>query len=127
MSCGIPNISTYLLCRSVQVLFFCFNPKLTVNLKFEFIFEGDFFGRDPGYILLYSLKNPSFPETKLETDSACMCLDFHSEYPNLLAAGFSDGTVLVYNLKYRIKRNEGFIIRSSAIDKHADPVWQVNA
>jgi hypothetical protein len=56
-----------------------------------------------------------------------MCLDFHSEYPNLLAAGFSDGTVLVYNLKYRIKRNEGFIIRSSAIDKHADPVWQVNA
>ena len=55
-----------------------------------------------------------------------MSIDFHPDYPYLLAAGFSDGTVSVYNLRRRFKRDDGFVLRPlNATDKHFDPVWQV--
>ena len=37
--------------------------------------------------LIYSLKNPSFPECIYPTDTGVMCLDFHPSHPNLLCAG----------------------------------------
>ncbi len=52
-----------------------------------------------------------------------MSLDIHADYPNLIAVGFYDGTVGVYNtaeltttLKYQSSAKNG---------KHTDPVWQV--
>ena len=52
-----------------------------------------------------------------------MSLDIHAVYPNLIAVGFYDGTVGVYNtaeittaLKYQSSAKNG---------KHTDPVWQV--
>jgi dynein intermediate chain 1, axonemal len=46
---------------------------------------------------LYSLKNPSYPELIYNTDSGVMSIDIHPDYPNLIVAGFYDGTVGVYN------------------------------
>jgi dynein intermediate chain 1 len=96
------------------------------NSKLTFFghFLGDFFKRESGLILLFSLKNPSFHETLIETPSGCMCLDFHSDYPWLLAAGFCNGSVCVYNLRHRFKRDENFMLKPVS-GKHSDPVWQV--
>ncbi len=73
--------------------------------------------------MLYSLKNPSYPEIIYYTDSGVMSLDIHNDYPNLIAVGFYDGTVSVYNTaessqlpKYTSSAKNG---------KHTDPVWQV--
>lgn len=83
----------------------------------------DFLKQSKGLILLYSLKNPSYPEMVYNTESGVMSLDIHPEYPNLIAVGFYDGTVGVYNTaenstlpKYTSSAKNG---------KHTDPVWQV--
>jgi len=69
------------------------------------------------------LKNPSYPEMVYNTDSGVMSLDIHPEYPSLIAVGFYDGTVGVFNTaessgvpKYTSSAKNG---------KHTDPVWQV--
>lgn len=83
----------------------------------------DFLKQSKGLILLYSLKNPSYPEMVYNTDSGVMSLDIHPEYPNLIAVGFYDGTVGVFDTaessgvpKYTSSAKNG---------KHTDPVWQV--
>lgn len=53
-----------------------------------------------------------------------MCLDFHPEYPALLAVGCYDGTVMVFDI--RLKGNNKPIYQSTVrTAKHTDPVWQV--
>ncbi|KAJ1094197.1 hypothetical protein NDU88_007275 [Pleurodeles waltl] len=83
----------------------------------------DFMKQDRGMLLLYTLKNPSNPEFIFNTESGVMCLDIHKDHPYLLAVGFYDGNVALYNLK-----KPGLLpnYKSSAkTGKHTDPVWQV--
>lgn len=56
-------------------------------------------------------------------DSGVMSLDFHPEHPWLMAVGFYDGGVSVYNLRDRV--NEPSYSSSSKNGKHTDTVWQV--
>ncbi|XP_074651802.1 dynein intermediate chain 2, ciliary-like [Tubulanus polymorphus] len=83
----------------------------------------DFLKQTRGMILYYSLKNPSFPEWIYSTDSGVMSLDIHPEHPYLVAAGFYDGSVGVFN----IIENKAMPIQMSTAKngKHTDPVWQV--
>ena len=75
-----------------------------------------------GMILFYSLKNPSFPEYIYEADSGVMCLDVHPEHPYMVAVGYYDGSVGVYN----VEKKDGPVHRCTAKNgKHTDPVWQV--
>ncbi|CAF4140610.1 unnamed protein product [Adineta steineri] len=83
----------------------------------------DFLKQTRGMFLVYSLKNPSFPEYIFQTESGVMCLDFHHHHPNLLCCGFYDGSVAVYNVADEQKRPK---YQSTARNgKHTDPVWQV--
>ncbi|NXR59428.1 DNAI1 protein, partial [Rhadina sibilatrix] len=83
----------------------------------------DFMKQGQGMLLLYTLKNPSFPEYSFNSESGVMCLDFHSDHPYLLAVGFYDGNVAIYNLK---KASSQPSYKSSAKSgKHTEPVWQV--
>ncbi|KAI3385290.1 hypothetical protein SNEBB_009357 [Seison nebaliae] len=83
----------------------------------------NFLKQREGLLLIYTLKNPTFPEFVFPCDSGVMCFDFHSTHANLLCAGFYDGTVAMYNLA---KDRSKYIFRSSAKDgKHTDPVWQI--
>lgn len=88
----------------------------------------EFFAREKGHIVLFSLKNPSYCEHMMETECGCMTVDFHPEKAYLLAAGFSDGSVSVYDLRYRHKPNDcNYLLKQeNALDKHGDPVWQVS-
>ena len=83
----------------------------------------DFLKQGSGLICVYSLKNPSFPEFTYTTESGVMTLDFHPEHPWLMAVGFYDGGVAVYNL--RDKMNEPNYSSSAKNGKHTDTVWQV--
>ncbi|XP_058884793.1 dynein intermediate chain 2, ciliary-like [Acipenser ruthenus] len=83
----------------------------------------DFTKQSRGMLLFYTLKNSTFPEFIFPTNSGVMCLDIHKVHPYLVAVGFYDGCVAVYNLK------EGGVqpaFKSTAkCGKHTDPVWQV--
>lgn len=45
-----------------------------------------------------------FPEVSFNTDSGVMCLDFHPEYPALIAIGLYDGTVMVYDIRRKVNK-----------------------
>ncbi|KAL6469861.1 hypothetical protein MHYP_G00209800 [Metynnis hypsauchen] len=83
----------------------------------------DFTKQGRGMLLFYSLKNSTYPEFIFPTLSGVMCLDIHKQLSYLVAVGFYDGCVAVYNLK-----DDGPqpVYKSTAkTGKHTDPVWQV--
>uniref|UniRef100_A0A8C6Z372 Dynein axonemal intermediate chain 1 n=2 Tax=Nothoprocta perdicaria TaxID=30464 RepID=A0A8C6Z372_NOTPE len=83
----------------------------------------DFMKQSWGMLLLYTMKNPSFPEYVFSSESGIMCLDIHSDHPHLVAVGFYDGNVAIYSLK---KPSSQPSYKSSAKSgKHTEPVWQV--
>lgn len=74
-------------------------------------------------LLFFSLKNSAFPEHIYSTASGILCLDIHPQLSYLVAVGFYDGCVAVYNLK---EKQEDPVYKSTAsTGKHTDPVWQV--
>ena len=83
----------------------------------------DFSKQESGLICLYSLKNTSYPEYMFLAESGVICLDFHPQYPSLLAAGCYDGSVMVFDIASGKKTP----VYSSSVrtGEHADPVWQV--
>eukprot|EP00002_Diphylleia_rotans_P037458 TRINITY_DN8364_c0_g1_i7.p1 TRINITY_DN8364_c0_g1~~TRINITY_DN8364_c0_g1_i7.p1 ORF type:complete len:696 (-),score=147.47 TRINITY_DN8364_c0_g1_i7:274-2361(-) len=83
----------------------------------------DFMKPTPGLIACFSLKNPSYPEFWFRIDSGVMALDFHTQYPSLLAVGLYDGRVMVFDIQSKTGLP---IFQSTArVGKHTDPVWQV--
>ncbi|XP_013008850.1 dynein axonemal intermediate chain 1 isoform X6 [Cavia porcellus] len=107
--------------KRLAVTALCWNPKY--NDLFA-VGHGsyDFMKQSRGMLLLYSLKNPSFPEYIFSSESGIMCLDIHVDHPYLVAVGHYDGNVAIYNLK---KPQAQPSFRSSPKSgKHTDPVWQ---
>ncbi|XP_072584169.1 dynein axonemal intermediate chain 1 isoform X5 [Vulpes vulpes] len=108
--------------KRLAVTALCWNPKY--NDLFA-VGHGsyDFMKQSQGLLLLYSMKNPSFPEYIFSSESGIMCLDMHVDHPYLVVVGHYDGNVAIYNLK---KPHSQPSFRSSAKSgKHSDPVWQV--
>jgi len=83
----------------------------------------DFLRQQGGMLILYSLKNPSFPERVYSASSGVMCLDILKDQTFLVCVGFYDGNVAVYNILD--KRNEPTFTSTAKSGKHTDPVWQV--
>ena len=100
----------------------CWNPEYPDMFAVGFG-SFDFTKQGRGMICCYSLKNPSFPEFMLYTESGVMCLDFHPQQSSLLACGLYDGTVQVYDIRNKVRTP---IFQSTArTGKHTDPVWQI--
>ena len=105
-----------------QVTSLCWNPRY--NDLFAVGYGSyDYMRQSSGMVCCFSLKNTSHPEYIMSVESGVMCLDFHPQYPSLLAVGCYDGSVLVYDIKNRSNAP----IYSSCLrsGKHSDPVWQV--
>ncbi|NXC42248.1 DNAI1 protein, partial [Penelope pileata] len=83
----------------------------------------DFMKQSQGMLVLYTMKNPSFPEYVFSSESGIMCLDIHDDHPHLMAVGFYDGNVAIYNLKKATSQPS--YKSSGKSGKHTDPVWQV--
>ncbi|XP_071349712.1 dynein, axonemal, intermediate chain 1, paralog 2 isoform X2 [Trachinotus anak] len=108
--------------KSLSVTALCWNKKYP-DLFAAGMGSYDFSKQGRGMVVFYTLKNPSFPEYIYPTNSGVLCLDIHDQYSYLVAVGFYDGCVAVYNLK-----REGLepVYKSTAkTGKHTDPVWQV--
>ena len=100
----------------------CWNPEYPDMFAVGFG-SFDFTKQGRGMICCYSLKNPSFPEFLLYTESGVMCLDFHPQQSSLLACGLYDGTVQVYDIRNKVRTP---IFQSTArTGMHTDPVWQI--
>ncbi|XP_075438618.1 dynein axonemal intermediate chain 1 isoform X2 [Ascaphus truei] len=108
--------------KRLAVTALCWNP------KYKDLFavghgSYDFMKQSRGMLLLYSMKNPSFAEYIFYTESGIMCLDIHKDHPYLVAVGFYDGNVAIYNLK--ATTTQPHYKSSAKSGKHTDPVWQV--
>ncbi|NXE95376.1 DNAI1 protein, partial [Menura novaehollandiae] len=108
--------------KKLAVTAISWNPKYT-DLFAVGYGSYDFLKQGHGMLLLYTLKNPSFPEYVFSSESGVMCLDFNSEHPYLLAVGFYDGNVAIYNLKKAASQPSYKSCAKSG--KHTEPVWQV--
>ncbi|XP_060790963.1 dynein, axonemal, intermediate chain 1, paralog 2 [Neoarius graeffei] len=108
--------------KHLSVTTLCWNPKnkdlFGIGLgSYKFIKHGQ------GMLLFYSLKNCTHPDYSFQTKSGVMSLDIHIELSYLVAVGFYDGSVAVYDLKYDGPQP---IYKSTAkTGKHLEPVWQV--
>ncbi|KAE8298114.1 Dynein intermediate chain 2, ciliary [Larimichthys crocea] len=101
---------------------------LSWNKKYQDLFAAgmgsyDFSNQGRGMLIFHTLKNPSFPEYIYPTNSGVLCLDIHEQHSYLVAVGFYDGSVAVYNLKK--KGQEPVYMSTAKTGKHTDPVWQV--
>lgn len=52
-----------------------------------------------GYLCVFTLKNPSYPEFVKHFDSGATCLDFHPRKCFYICVGLHDGSVAVFNMK----------------------------
>jgi len=75
-----------------------------------------------GAIMLWSLKNPDFPEHVIECRSGVMSLAFSHTHPNLLAVGLYEGSVCLYDIGRRDKKP---FLESDYQQKHTAPVWEL--
>uniref|UniRef100_A0A4W3I4P2 Dynein axonemal intermediate chain 1 n=1 Tax=Callorhinchus milii TaxID=7868 RepID=A0A4W3I4P2_CALMI len=108
--------------KRLAVTAICWNPKY-VDLFAVGYGSYDFMKQTRGMLLFHTLKNPSFPEFIYTTESSILCLDIHRVYPHLIAVGFYDGSVAVYNIHETT--NTPSYMSTSRFGKHTDPVWQV--
>ncbi|XP_013111502.2 dynein intermediate chain 2, ciliary [Stomoxys calcitrans] len=76
-----------------------------------------------GSICLFTVKNPSYPDFIIMTESGVMCCDIHPKYPFLVAIGLYDGNVHVYNLKENYR--EPLYVSTGVGDKHIECVWEI--
>jgi len=84
----------------------------------------NFSKQSSGALMLYSCKNPSYPEYSFLTDSGVMSIDIHPEKENYICVGFYNGDVAVFNLSSNSSGPE-FRNNTASGGKHTDPVWQV--
>ena len=77
-----------------------------------------------GYLCLYSLKNPSYPENVIKTNSGVMCVDIHAEKPHFIALGLASGNLMVYNMQ--LSTTEPQYENSLVATQHSNIIWDVS-
>ncbi len=95
--------------------------------------EHDFTAQNDGLILMWSLQNPDWPLHIIRAKHGVTAIDWSRHHPNLLAAGYYDGTVAVYDLRQLANAKKEALDAGSAPalessnskGKHKDTVWQV--
>ncbi|KAM9003561.1 WD repeat-containing protein 78 isoform X3 [Sarcophilus harrisii] len=76
-----------------------------------------------GLACCWSLKNPMWPERVYPSLHGVTSVDFSISSPNLLAVGFYNGTIAIYNVQ---SNNSIPVLDSSeSVHKHIGPIWQV--
>ena len=108
---------------NLEATFLMWSPKY-VDLFAVSFGSFDFYNQPSvGYLCLFSLKNPSYPEYVCQASSGVMCLDIHPKCAHIVVVGLYDGNVAVYNLKS--ESSSPSYTSSAQGGKHKDVVWQV--
>ncbi|XP_027258112.1 WD repeat-containing protein 78 isoform X5 [Cricetulus griseus] len=76
-----------------------------------------------GMACCWSIKNPMWPERIYQSAYGVTSVDFSIATPNLLAVGYHNGTIAIYN----VRSNNNFTVldSSESPQKHLGPVWQL--
>ena len=113
----------------LEVTGLCWNPAYSDLFAVSFGSYNFYKQAVQGYVCLYSLKNPTYPEWVCQTRSGVMCVDLHPRQAHMVVVGLYDGNVAVYNL--HTMRHGGTnictpnYISAAGNGKHSDVVWQV--
>jgi WD40 repeat protein len=78
-----------------------------------------------GLVLFWSIRNPGFPEKVLHTPHAVTALDFSRRNTTLLAVGFYNGDIAVYDVRRDADWEKPMESSIGMPGSHSDPVWQV--
>ncbi|XP_069881872.1 dynein axonemal intermediate chain 4 [Dipodomys merriami] len=76
-----------------------------------------------GLACCWSIKNPMWPERIFHSTYGVTTVDFSIGTPNLLAVGFHNGTIAIYNVQS--KSNVPVLDCSESPLKHLGPIWQL--
>ncbi|XP_073935904.1 dynein axonemal intermediate chain 4 isoform X3 [Castor canadensis] len=76
-----------------------------------------------GLACCWSIKNPMWPERIYHSPHGVTAVDFSIGTPNLLAVGYHNGTIAIYNVQS--KSNVPVLDSSESPQKHLGPVWQL--
>ncbi|XP_011367904.1 LOW QUALITY PROTEIN: WD repeat-containing protein 78 [Pteropus vampyrus] len=76
-----------------------------------------------GLACCWSIKNPMWPERIYQSPYGVTAVDFSIGAPNLLAVGYYNGTIAVYNVQSN--SNVPVLDSSESPQKHLGPVWQL--
>lgn len=77
----------------------------------------------PGLVLCWSLKNPEWPERIYKSQSPVTAIDFSKANTNLLAVGYKDGRISIYDV--RRKDTVPVLDNSGMVGKHRETVWEL--
>lgn len=76
-----------------------------------------------GAIVVYSLKNPKYPEHSVSTECTVCSIDWNKFRPAILSVGLYDGSVAVIDVRSKARK---LVFKTSVNEhKHSDPVWEV--
>ncbi|XP_027466343.1 WD repeat-containing protein 78 isoform X4 [Zalophus californianus] len=76
-----------------------------------------------GLACCWSIKNPMWPERIYQSPYGVTAVDFSIGAPNLLAVGYHNGTIAIYNVQSN--SNVPVLDSSESPQKHLAPVWQL--
>ena len=76
-----------------------------------------------GMVLFWSIRNPDYPEKVLHTPHAITALDFSKRNPTLLAVGFYNGDIAVYDVRSEEDWERPMETSAGMTGSHSDPVW----
>ena len=121
--------ASYGSCKNVKIGNITFEINKITQLNYNPLTISDNFYEQnekiSGYVCLFSLKNPSYPEYVCYSPCGVMCLDVNPKHPHMLVVGLADGNVAVYNLQIGGKKPA--YLSSATNGKHSDTVWQVRS
>jgi dynein intermediate chain 1 len=109
--------------KKLEITGLCWNPKYCDLFAATYGSYNFYTQQDMGFVCLFSLKNPSYPEFLCEAHCGVMCVDIHPQHPHMVVVGLYDGNIAVYNLQ--IRSSVPTYMSTAQNGKHKDVVWQV--
>lgn len=68
------------------------------------------FGNSQGLILVWSIKNPDWPERVIRCEMGVTAISFSKVNPSLLAAGFQTGHIIIYDIRSKDSNRKGYAL-----------------
>lgn len=75
-----------------------------------------------GHIMLWSIRNPQYPEKQFQVSSPVTTIDFSSTIPEILAVGLHDGRVLIFDTALQRNCSSAMLDSAFSPGRHMAPV-----
>lgn len=79
-----------------------------------------------GFVMLWSIRNPGYPEKLFKFDSSVTAIEFSTKDPEMLAVGLSDGRVLLFDIATQQNLSSSLLDSEFAPGRHMSAVSDLN-